>query len=85
MKKSEMQSLVANMLRLYRFDNVNDTEAANRLLLVLEQEGMLPPPKETQCVTENLIYCYYDKVEEKEEGGRGVLDRGNSQLWESEE
>jgi hypothetical protein len=46
---------------------------------------MLPPPKETQCVTENLMYCYYDKVEEKEEGGRGVLDRGNSQLWESEE
>jgi hypothetical protein len=44
MKKSEMQSLVANMLRLYRFDNVNDMEAANRLLLVLEQEGMLPPP-----------------------------------------
>jgi hypothetical protein len=44
MKKSEMQSLVANMLQLYRFDNVNDMEAANRLLLVLEQEGMLPPP-----------------------------------------
>ena len=39
-----MQSLVANMLQLYRFDNVNDMEAANRLLLVLEQEGMLPPP-----------------------------------------
>jgi hypothetical protein len=44
MKKSEMQSLVANMLQLYRFDNVNDMEAANRLLLALEQEGMLPPP-----------------------------------------
>lgn len=43
MKRSEMQLLVANMLRLYRFDNVEDMEAADRLLLVLEQEGMLPP------------------------------------------
>ena len=43
MKRSEMQSLIANMLRLYRFDNVEDMEASDRLLLVLEQAGMLPP------------------------------------------
>jgi len=52
MKRSEMQSLIANMLRLYRFDNVEDVKAADRLLLVLEQEGMLPP--ETKATPEDF-------------------------------
>jgi hypothetical protein len=45
MKRSEIQLLVANMIRLYRLDNVEDMQAADRLLQVLEQEGMFYCPK----------------------------------------
>jgi hypothetical protein len=43
MKRSEMVGLISKLIRLYRFDNVNDDEAADRLLKVIQEEGMLPP------------------------------------------
>ena len=61
-----------------------NVEQVERMLEVFEKLGMLPPPKKIDPVTSYLIYCYYDKVEEKEEGGRWVLDMDNSQLWDNE-
>jgi hypothetical protein len=63
---------------------VNEAQV-ERMLEVFENLGMLPPPKEIECVTDRLIYCYYKKVDEKKVNGRWRLDRDNSQLWEPED
>jgi hypothetical protein len=67
-----MQSLIANMLRLYRFDNIEDIEAADRLLQVLEQEGMLPPFNDwlyhmdgDKADSENIRYLSWEPEDEE--------------------
>jgi hypothetical protein len=87
MKRSEAINHIVNVLRLtgnHYCDDGRDEQDAERILKRLELIGMLPPPKQTDPVTSYLIYCYYDKVEEKEEGGQWILDRDNSQLWDDE-
>ena len=63
MKRSKMQSLVANMIRLYRLDNVEDMEAADRLLQVLEQEGMLPPHTNLKDCDDPELQVYVDSID----------------------
>ena len=59
---------------------------ANELLDMIEGFGMLPPPTETDVVTDYLVYCYYPKVEEYiDSNGFEKLDTANSQLWEPED
>ena len=90
MKRSEMVELIASVHADWQMLTANETmsfpdlEFAEFLLINIENAGMLPPPKEIECVTENLMYCYYKKVDEKKVEGRWVLDRDNSQLWDDE-
>ena len=63
---------------------VNEAQV-ERMLEVFEKLGMLPPPKQIECVTDHLMHCYYKKVDEKKVNGMWELDRDNSQLWEPED
>jgi hypothetical protein len=60
-------------------------EQVEVMLKIFEKLGILPPPKEIECVADYLMYCYYKRVDEKKVNGKWVLDRDNSQLWESED
>jgi hypothetical protein len=83
MKRSKAIEEIRKVLAMNGKDN-GYGELEEALLHTMEVWGMLPPPKEIQCVTENLMYCYYKKVDEKKVDGRWVLDRDNSQLWDDE-
>jgi hypothetical protein len=63
MKRSEIQLLVANMIRLYRLDNVEDMQAADRLLQVLEQEGMMPPHTNLKDCDDPVFQVYVDNID----------------------
>lgn len=81
MKRSEAVEEIRKILAMNGKDN-GYGELEEAILHHLEAIGMLPPPKQIDPVTSYLIYCYYDKVEEKKENGHWVLDRDKSQLWE---
>lgn len=68
MKRSEMVYLMSQMIRLYRMDDVGDTEAADRLLKVMEMEGMLPPLRtvsHTDDIWDSAICAEMDGMEVK--------------------
>ncbi len=81
MKRSKFITKVLKDFSNTVFTTKEQVEVA---LELFEKLGMLPPPKEIECVTDRLIYCYYKKVDEKKVDGGWILDRDNSQLWESE-
>jgi len=62
-----------------------NSEQVERMLEVFEKLGMLPPPKQIECVAGYLMHCYYEKVDEKKVDGGWILDIDNSQLWEPED
>lgn len=68
MKRSEMVYLMSQMIRLYRMDDVGDMEAADRLLKVMEQEGILPPLRtvsHTDDIWDSAICAEMDGMEVK--------------------
>ena len=85
MKRSEAIRHIINVLRLtgnHYCDNGRDETDANRILERLEDIGMLPPPTETDVVTDYLVYCYYPKVSGDD---TDQIDVVNSQLWKPED
>jgi hypothetical protein len=82
MKRSKFITKVLKDFSNTVFTTKEQVEVA---LELFEKLGMLPPPKEIECVTDRLIYCYYKKVDEKKVDGGWILDRDNSQLWEPED
>jgi hypothetical protein len=82
MKRSKFITKVLKDFSNTVFTTKEQVEVA---LELFEKLGMLPPPKEIECVTDHLIYCYYKKVDEKKVDGGWILDRDNSQLWEPED
>ena len=87
---SEKLQKSQNLLDGYKNGSINlkclcDNLATRAVDYCANELGMLPPPKEIECVTDRLIYCYYKKVDEKKVDGGWILDRDNSQLWEPED
>lgn len=65
-------------------------EIAEVILQVQEDNGMLPPPDETNVATSSIVYCYYKvktygECERLVENEDGELDYKMSKLWEPED
>lgn len=57
-------------------------EQVENSLEIFEKLGMLPPPKSVDCVTDYLLYAYYDRVENVS----GNYEEVNvSLLWDKED
>ncbi len=83
MKRSEMLKMIEDFMEQNNEDHIlTKQDAAEMFLNFVESKGMLPPPTETDVVTDYLVYCYYPKVSEDD---TDQIDIANSQLWEPED
>lgn len=84
MKRSEMVINIAIEL-MSNFPELKKEERrkiADEILQCIEINGMLPPPKTVDVVTNFLVYCYYPQVIGDD---TDHINRVNSQLWEPED
>lgn len=79
MKRSEMVQNIKQVLSQERSSMLG----AEKILILIEEAGMLPPPKETDVINSRLMYVYYneDSIEANDDS---KLDRQASKLWDKE-
>lgn len=61
--KDELLEIFENRKFSNETDEAYYKRKAAGILDMLEGLGMLPPPKNVDCVTDYLLYAYYDTVE----------------------
>jgi len=81
MRRSEMIDKLIKLTRSWDA-SISETKIAEEILSVIEEAGMLPPPKRFEETTSYMAYAYYSKIVPNEDY---TVDMYKSQLWEPEE
>lgn len=83
MKRSEMLKSIQKYLDHQEFYGYSAT--ADYVLDLVEEAGMLPPPKDTDVINSRLIYVYYDEDTTNIIANDDYkLDIKASKLWDEE-
>jgi hypothetical protein len=81
MKKSEIVNLLLTEINYRQYQDYQfDYSDAEKILDVLLEAGMLPPPNGTDAVSSSIIYAYYDDRVSGDDDGRPIVEK----LWEQE-
>lgn len=80
MKRSELLKVLDEYLTEDRYSNFG---IAEYVLKIVEQAGMLPPPKQVDIINDRLFYAYYPEgsISEKSEDANKIDIK---ELWEKE-